>query len=407
MNKTSSRSHTVVTIEFTKITSHGEKKSRTTSIINLVDLAGSEKQGQAQTTGDRLKEGNAINSSLSALGNVISALADISMGKAKKGAHVPYRDSQLTRMLQQALGGNSSTIMVCAIRPGHLYYEETLNTLKYADRAKKIKNKPTINESPQDKLIRELMEENKKLKAGIAPGSGGGDDPEAAAKLAEAEERMRQNELKMKEMEMSWEEKLKMAASRDAEDEQKRLEEEEARNSGRPQLLNLNGDGMLDRKIFLDLSKITKATVGRKAPADSEQPNLVLGGIGIQQQHASFITDDKKTILRPLCKEAVPFIYINGEKMTKNKDVTLSANDRIIFGSGSVFLFRNEDKASGVKVQDTKENPVTYEFAMQEKIDNDDKAAAKQREKEKAAQEAETAAKMAEIAAKMEAERQA
>jgi hypothetical protein len=82
------------------------------------------------------------------LGNVISALADIATGKAKKGAHVPYRDSALTRMLQQALGGNSSTIMVCAIRPGNTYYEETLNTLKYADRAKKIKNKPTINESP-------------------------------------------------------------------------------------------------------------------------------------------------------------------------------------------------------------------------------------------------------------------
>jgi hypothetical protein len=103
-----------------------------------------------------LKEGNAINMSLTALGNVISALADISTGKSKAGSHIPYRDSTLTRMLQQALGGNSSTIMVCAIRPGHPYYEETLNTLKYADRAKKIKNKPTVNESAADKLIREL-----------------------------------------------------------------------------------------------------------------------------------------------------------------------------------------------------------------------------------------------------------
>jgi hypothetical protein len=99
-------------------------------------LAGSEKSGQAGTTGDRLAEGNAINSSLTALGNVIKALADISTGKAKKGGHVPYRDSTLTRMLQDALGGNSSTMMVCAIRPGDLYYDETLNTLKYADRAK-------------------------------------------------------------------------------------------------------------------------------------------------------------------------------------------------------------------------------------------------------------------------------
>lgn len=83
-------------------------------------------------------------------------MADVSTGKTKKGSFIPYRDSALTRMLQQALGGNSSTIMVCACRPGHMYYEETLSTLKYADRAKQIKNKVTINESPQDKLIREL-----------------------------------------------------------------------------------------------------------------------------------------------------------------------------------------------------------------------------------------------------------
>jgi hypothetical protein len=81
--------------------------------------------------------------------------------------------------------------MICAIRPGHLYFEETCNTLKYADRAKKIKCKPTINESPQDKLIRELMEENKRLKESLGTGgiiSGGGSDPEAAKKLKEAEE---------------------------------------------------------------------------------------------------------------------------------------------------------------------------------------------------------------------------
>ena len=146
LNATSSRAHTVVTITFKKITQNptpGKPPLIMQSDINLVDLAGSEKSKQAATTGDTL-------------GNVISALADIATGKAKPGAHVPYRDSNLTRMLQQALGGNSSTIMVCAIRPGHSYYEETLNTLKYADRAKKIKNKPTINESPQDKIIREL-----------------------------------------------------------------------------------------------------------------------------------------------------------------------------------------------------------------------------------------------------------
>jgi hypothetical protein len=137
------------------------------------------------------------------------------MGKSKPGSHIPYRDSSLTRMLQQALGGNSSTIMVCAIRPGHLYYEETLNTLKYADRAKKIKNKPTINESPQDKLIRELMEENKRLKAGL--GGGMGNDPEAAKKLADAEENIRKNQAMMDEMNKSWEQRLKESEGRDAE----------------------------------------------------------------------------------------------------------------------------------------------------------------------------------------------
>ena len=190
MNQTSSRSHTVVTIDFAKVTTLAGKDGRLKSMINIVDLAGSEKSNQAGTTGDRLAEGNAINKSLSCLGNVIEVLADHAMGVNKKRV-VPYRDSALTRMLQDAIGGNSATIMVCAIRPGHTYYEETLGTLRYADRAKKIKNKPTVNEDPQAKLIRELQEENAKLRAqlgGGGGGGGGGGDPEAQAKLEAAEE---------------------------------------------------------------------------------------------------------------------------------------------------------------------------------------------------------------------------
>ena len=202
MNATSSRSHTVVTIDFTKVTKLAGKDGKTKSTINIVDLAGSEKQQQAKTEGIGLQEGNAINKSLTCLGNVIEALADISMGTAKKGRVVPYRDSVLTRMLQDALGGNSSTIMICAIRPGHLYYDETLATLRYADRAKKIQNKVEINEDPQAKLIRELKEENERLKAELAAAGGGGGstgaaaaaDPELARKLAEAEEQMRKNQ---------------------------------------------------------------------------------------------------------------------------------------------------------------------------------------------------------------------
>lgn len=133
------------------------------SVINLVDLAGSEKSGQTGAEGQRLKEGCAINQSLTNLGTCISVLADKATGKGKN-AIVPYRNSSLTRILQNALGGNSKTIMICAISPASMNFEESLSTLRYADRAKKIQNKAVINESPQDKLIRELKAENEKLK---------------------------------------------------------------------------------------------------------------------------------------------------------------------------------------------------------------------------------------------------
>jgi kinesin family protein 1 len=93
---------------------------------------------------------------------VIKALVDKQNGKK---VVIPYRNSALTRLLQNALGGNSKTYMICAIRPGAKFFDETVNTLKYADRAKQIKNKAIVNESPQDKMIRELKEENERLKA--------------------------------------------------------------------------------------------------------------------------------------------------------------------------------------------------------------------------------------------------
>ena len=139
------------------------------SVINLIDLAGSEKAGQTGATGDRLKEGCEINKSLTCLGNVIKALVDKQNGKK---IVIPYRDSSLTRMLQNALGGNSKTYMICAIRPGAKFFDETVNTLKYADRAKQIKNAAVVNENPMDKLIRELKEENDKLKKQLAAAGG-------------------------------------------------------------------------------------------------------------------------------------------------------------------------------------------------------------------------------------------
>ena len=130
-------------------------------MINLVDLAGSERQDKTGATGQRLKEAVGINQSLTCLGQVISVLAENAEGANK---FVPYRNSSLTRILQNALGGNSQTIMICAISPATDNYEETLSTLRYADRAKKIKNKPIVNESETDKLIRELKAENERLR---------------------------------------------------------------------------------------------------------------------------------------------------------------------------------------------------------------------------------------------------
>ncbi|XP_018429368.1 PREDICTED: kinesin-like protein KIF3C [Nanorana parkeri] len=160
MNEHSSRSHTifVITIECSELGVDGQEHIRVGK-LNLVDLAGSERQSKTGVNGDRPKEASKINLSLSALGNVISALVD------GRSTHIPYRDSKLTRLLQDSLGGNAKTIMVATLGPASHHYEETLSTLRFANRAKNIKNKPKINEDPKDTLLREFQEEIARLKA--------------------------------------------------------------------------------------------------------------------------------------------------------------------------------------------------------------------------------------------------
>ncbi|XP_008836817.1 kinesin-like protein KIF17 isoform X4 [Nannospalax galili] len=169
MNKDSSRSHSIFTIsiEIYAVDERG-KDHLCAGKLNLVDLAGSERQSKTGATGERLKEATKINLSLSALGNVISALVD---GRCK---HIPYRDSKLTRLLQDSLGGNTKTLMVACLSPADNNYDETLSTLRYANRAKNIKNKPRINEDPKDTLLREYQEEIKRLKAILAQQMGPG-----------------------------------------------------------------------------------------------------------------------------------------------------------------------------------------------------------------------------------------
>ncbi|XP_070366950.1 kinesin-like protein KIF17 isoform X7 [Equus asinus] len=170
MNKDSSRSHSIFTIsiEIYAVDERGKDHLRAGK-LNLVDLAGSERQSKTGATGERLKEATKINLSLSALGNVISALVD---GRCR---HIPYRDSKLTRLLQDSLGGNTKTLMMACLSPADNNYDETLSTLRYANRAKNIKNKPRINEDPKDALLREYQEEIKKLKAILAQQMSPGD----------------------------------------------------------------------------------------------------------------------------------------------------------------------------------------------------------------------------------------
>ncbi|XP_054577321.1 kinesin-like protein KIF17 isoform X2 [Eptesicus fuscus] len=172
MNKDSSRSHSIFTIsiEIYAVDERGKDHLRAGK-LNLVDLAGSERQSKTGATGERLKEATKINLSLSALGNVISALVD---GRCK---HIPYRDSKLTRLLQDSLGGNTKTLMVACLSPADNNYDETLSTLRYANRAKNIKNKPHINEDPKDALLREYQEEIKRLKAILAQQMSAGNLP--------------------------------------------------------------------------------------------------------------------------------------------------------------------------------------------------------------------------------------
>lgn len=169
MNQGSSRSHSIfsIIVESSEVDADGETHYRMGK-LNLVDLAGSERQSKTEATGDRFKEATKINLSLSILGNVISKLV------SHKNQFIPYRESKLTMLLQDSLGGNTKTVMIANVGPADYNYDETLNTLWYADNAKKIKNKPKINEDPKDTMLRQYQEEIELLKKQLSQlGKGG------------------------------------------------------------------------------------------------------------------------------------------------------------------------------------------------------------------------------------------
>uniref|UniRef100_A0A8C1R2D9 Kinesin-like protein n=1 Tax=Cyprinus carpio TaxID=7962 RepID=A0A8C1R2D9_CYPCA len=168
MNAASSRSHAIFTISLEQ-RRKGDKGDVMVSKLHLVDLAGSERQKKTKAEGDRLKEGISINRGLLSLGNVISALGD----ESKKGTFVPYRDSKLTRLLQDSLGGNSHTLMIACVSPADSNIEETINTLRYADRARKIKNKPILNVDPRAVEMKRLKQKVQELQVMLLHARGG------------------------------------------------------------------------------------------------------------------------------------------------------------------------------------------------------------------------------------------
>lgn len=242
MNEHSSRSHSVFTIivESSVVDKDGEAHVKVGK-LNMVDLAGSERQSKTGATGDRLKEATKINLSLSTLCHVISSLTD------PKCTYIPYRDSRLTRILQDSLGGNTKTVMIAAIGPADYNTDETISTLRYASRAKQIQNKPRINEDPKDAMIREFHDEITRLRAQLAnmtggkiraPGGGGRVNPatgqveveniihvEDKEKMKEMEEQL---EREKREIQKTFEkQKAKISAKADvAEHERQRLLQE-------------------------------------------------------------------------------------------------------------------------------------------------------------------------------------
>lgn len=177
----------------------GEKVSR----LSLVDLAGSEKVSKTGSEGERLKEGCNINRSLLTLGQVISTLADNAQNKSKP-KHIPYRDSVLTWLLKDSLGGNSKTVMLSTISTAFDNYDETLSTLRYADRAKRIVNNAVVNEDPNAKIIRNLREELETLKKELEKAKNkmnkGNDE--------QLNDRLKMSESLYNEMSKPWSEKL-------------------------------------------------------------------------------------------------------------------------------------------------------------------------------------------------------
>uniref|UniRef100_A0A096M7T5 Kinesin family member 1A n=1 Tax=Poecilia formosa TaxID=48698 RepID=A0A096M7T5_POEFO len=431
MNETSSRSHAVFNIIFTqkRFDAETDNTSEKVSKISLVDLAGSERADSTGAKGTRLKEGANINKSLTTLGKVISALAEVDSGqnknkkKKKVESFIPYRDSVLTWLLREnlvLLGGNSRTAMVAALSPADINYDETLSTLRYADRAKQIRCNAVINEDPNNRLVRELKEEVSRLKdllyaqglgdiierhvrpgqptltnamTGMSPSPSLSALSSRAASIAslhdrimfspgseEAIERLKETEKIIAELNETWEEKLRRTEAIRMEREALLAEmgvaiREDGGTVGvfsrqTPHLVNLNEDPLMSECLLYYIKEgVTR--VGR-LDASSRQ-DIVLSGHFIQGEHCTFTrcagpSGETAVILEP-CEGAET--YVNGKRVTEA--TVLKSGNRIILGKSHVFRFNHPEQARAERERtpcaETPAEPVDWAFAQRELLE--------------------------------------
>ncbi|XP_022255004.1 kinesin-like protein unc-104 isoform X4 [Limulus polyphemus] len=400
MNETSSRSHAVFTIIFTQRRQDkgtglvAEKVSK----ISLVDLAGSERADSTGAQGTRLKEGANINKSLTTLGKVISGLAEVAATKKKKKQDfIPYRDSVLTWLLRENLGGNSKTAMIAAISPADINFDETLSTLRYADRAKQIVCKAVINEDANAKLIRELKEEIERLKSMLRTEGIDIDDETGRADVINknhtnsvsaagenAMQQLQESEKLIAELNETWEEKLKKTEAIRLQREAVLAEMGVAlREDGgafgifspkkTPHIVNLNEDPLMSECLLYYIKDGT-TRVGR-AEANIPQ-DIKLKGSRILNQHCIFDSKDGNVTLTP-CEGSL--CYVNGRQITEQ--IQLHTGSRVILGKYHVFRFQHPEQAAR-ESRENKENkdkspvdtpettqPVDWSFAQLELLE--------------------------------------
>lgn len=294
MNDTSSRSHAIFTISFSKASYVANNPYETISKINLVDLAGSERANATNAQGQRLVEGSHINKSLVTLGSVISILAENCKKNNKKKSFIPYRDSILTWLLKDSLGGNSKTVMVATISPADVNYGETLNTLRYANRAKNILNKPHINEDVQTKLIRELRSEIERLNSMI------NQNPTLTGRIQESEAKV--NKL-TEEWMNKWDDVKSIFKEQDFIAIRKSGNFGLILDSDRPHLIVCVDDDVLSTGVTLYHLNDGTTSIGTKF-ADTKQDIVINGGSDVEDEHCTIHWNSKDNVvtLNPINK---------------------------------------------------------------------------------------------------------